>query len=296
MGALGCSLSGCANDGPIRGVDKPTPPSLEATLAVYETPTAVLTVESLALTFASAAARSAAIDGLGVEQAVFQAVAAGLSEVEARSASAALTVTNHTDSKRHESPPPTQTPAVAAQAQALTVQGNGYLYVERICDGWGPVPVPSGENGQMELTIGFTETGVDPVVWGTLRSCRYRLGERQVLLEGTSPDPSFGDVRVFIGRNVQIASFGAFLDPVLVELSARAFIDGNEVAGYFSYRIDLSSRAAETAVQVANGYVIVGFNPERGAHVLVRAANGVFTCDIEQRRCVGEAGEELVVP
>jgi hypothetical protein len=36
---------------------------------------------------------------------------------------------------------------VAVSEQALTVEGDSYLVVTRICDGWGPLPGPDAENG-----------------------------------------------------------------------------------------------------------------------------------------------------
>lgn len=283
-----CAIASCQNDAPIRGVDKPTAPVVQGTLDAYNAPTAMLGIDVLAQTFAQAATRVAAVDALGVEQAVIHGVSVGLSELETNSTQAALTASA-------PSMPPASN-GVAAHAQALMVQGDGYLLVDRICDGWGPTPVPSLENGRMQLVVGFTEVGVDPVVWGTLQSCKYKIGERLVLLEGSSPDPSQGDVRVFIGNNVQIATFGTFPDPLLVDLSARAFVDGNEVVGLFSFRIDIVTRAVEMLIPLAMGHVIVGFDPARSSIATVRALNGVFNCDLDQRRCTGPLGEELLAP
>ena len=89
---------------------------------------------------------------------------------------------------------------------------------------------------------------------------------------------SRGDVRVYIGNNVTTATFGTFVEPVLVELEAQVILDGTEVGGLLSFQIDVNTRALSMLVPLTTGNVIVSLDAARVSTV-VRAGNGTFTGD-----------------
>jgi hypothetical protein len=273
-------LLGCANEAS-SGVPKPVAPTMQ-TLNAYVAPTAPLTLAAAGEILPQAAALITAVDALGIERTFIQSLRAGLAQLEHSRAAAV--------------PPQNAAGGLSVQRQALTLQGDGFAEIERICDGWGVAPVVSPDNGTLHATVGFTERGLDPVVWGTMTACRYRTGERLVQLDGTSLDRSAGDVRMFIGNNVQLATLGSFPDPVLVELATRAVVDGVEVTGSLAFRIDVNTRAVELLVPVAGGYVLVLVDAARGGFVRARASNGTFTCELATRRCTGPNGEALSAP
>jgi hypothetical protein len=280
--ALAVTALACRNDAPISEVQKPPAPQMQGLLDAYATPTAALDANTLAELAAGVAPRLTTIDAIQVDQRVIDAARGALAQLQQQPAVVA--------------PQALVRDGVAVAAEPLTVQGQGYLEVTRICDGWGAYAVPDYANGFMELTVGFTEQGVDPVIWGILSLCKYKLGEHLIQLDGIAPDPRAGDVRAFIGRNVTVDAFGTFPDPVLVELVAQVFVDGVEVAGQLSFKIELNTRGLELLVPLTSGYVIVAIDASRTSLVRVRAANGVFDCDLAALRCTAPDGSTLGAP
>jgi hypothetical protein len=279
------ALGACRNDPPAAQIEKPPAPNMQAVLDAYAMPTASLGADTLPALLAAVGDRTIAVDALQLDPRVIEAARAGIAQVQA-------------DATAHAQPQAlvdSRTGARAA-AQALTVEGDGYLVVTRICDGWGPLPVPDLANGFMELTVGFTERGVDPVVWGAVSLCRYRVGEHQVQIDGVEADPRLGDVRVFVGNDVALETFGAFPDPVVVDLAAQVFVDGREFAGRLSFRIDVLTRAFEVLVPLGAGHVVATVAPDRSSAVQVRAQNGTFTCDLAAMRCTAPSGETIGAP
>jgi hypothetical protein len=254
---------------------------MQLLLDAYAVPTATLAAPALAELAAGVVQRIATVDALEIDRRVIDAAYGALTQVEPPAAPATHALVRE---------------GLAVAEQPLTVQGQGYLVVTRICDGWGAYPVPDYGNGFMALTVGFTELGVDPVIWGTLSLCRYKLGERVIQLDGIAPDPRTGDVRVYIGRNIAVAGFGTFPDPVLVELVAQVFVDGVEVAGQLSFKVDLNTRRIELLVPLAGGHVIAAVDPSRVSVVHVRASNGAFECDVAAQRCLAPDGSSIGAP
>lgn len=271
----------CRNDAAVGEVEKPPAPDMQALLDAYAGPTAALSMATLPELSAGLAARVATVDSIQVDRRVLDAAAVALAQVPQQTSAAPQALA------RDE---------LSFVAQPLTVQGEGYLEVTRICDGWNSVPVPDFANGFMELTVGFTEQGLDPVIWGTLSACKYKLGEHTVELDGIAPDPRAGDVRVFVGRNGTRSNFAAFPDPVLVELAARVLVDGSEVTGQLSFRIDLNTRWLELLVPLTGGHVLAAVATDRARVVRVRAVNGSFDCDLATQRCTAPDGSGFGVP
>lgn len=283
------TLMACSNDPPIEDVQKPPAPDLQPLLAAYAAPTAALTADAVVGLLLGLADQVAAVDALQLDQRLIEAARNGLMQAQLASAGA-------TAAAAASPPPPPAAAGVAASAQALTVRGSGYLVVTRICDGWGVLPVPDFVNGYMQLNVGFSEQGVDPVLWGMLSDCRYRFGERMVQIDGAGADPRVGDVRAFIGRNVAFETFGSFPDPVVVDVAAQVFVDGRELAGRISFRIDVRTRALEVLVPLGEGHAIAAISPDRQSVIQLRALNGTFVCDLATARCTAPTGETIGAP
>jgi hypothetical protein len=277
------AASSCRNDAVIAEVEKPAAPQMQALLDAYSMPTGALTAATLLEVVAGIPPRIASVDAIQLDHRVIDAAQAALRQLQDRQA---MVVAPQAPLRK----------GVAVAAEPLTVEGQGYLEVTRICDGWGAFPVPDWNNGFMQLTVGFTEQGVDPVIWGGLTLCKYRLGEHQIQLDGVALDPNSGDVRVYVGSNVQLATFGTFPDPVLVELLAQVFVDGVEVAGQLSFRIDVNTRGIELLVPVTGGNVLAAIDGTRANLVQVRAANGLFQCDLAVSRCTAPDGTTFGAP
>jgi hypothetical protein len=277
------AVCACSNDPPVRGVRKPAAPVMQPLLDAYAAPTAAVTADTIAALALGIAERITAADALQLDSRVLQLAQSGLMQVLPNAVATPQALT--------EAHAP-----VALSEQALTVEGDGYLVVTRICDGWGPLPVPDPANGEIALIVGFTELGVDPVIWGAISACRYRVGARSVQVDGLEADPRAGDVRVFVGRDIELASFGTFPDPVLVDVNAQVLVDGVALAGRFSFRVDVLTRALEVAVPLGAGHVLAAVAADRPSVVQVRALNGVFVCDTAAARCTTPTGETIGAP
>lgn len=287
---LALVVTGCRNDAPTGEVDKPIAPSMQATIDAYAAPNGWLDATSVFELAGAVSQRTNVIDSLAIDVRLLDAARSAIAQINQQTGVQA---------------PPAASPQAARQAlsagevavssQALTVAGEGYLIVTRICDGWGVAPIPDFANGTMQLTVGFTEQGVDPVLWGSLALCKYRLNERFVQLDGRSFDRSRGDVRVYVGNNVTTATFGTFVEPVLVELEAQVVVDGAEVAGLLSFQIDVNTRALALLVPLLSGNVIVSLDAARLGAV-VRAGNGTFACDFTAPRCTAPDGSTIGAP
>jgi hypothetical protein len=280
--ALALVLAGCRNDAPTGEVDKPIAPSMQATIDAYAAPNGWLDAAGVLELAGAVAQRTTVIDSLVIDVRLLDAARAAIAQVNQQASVQGI-------------PQALSDGEVAVSSQALTIAGEGFLVVTRICDGWDVVPIPNLVNGTMSLTVGFTEQGVDPVMWGSLALCKYRLNEHFVQLDGRSFDRSRGDVRVYIGNNVTTTTFGTFVEPVLVELEAQVILDGVEVAGLLSFQIDVSTRALAMLVPLASGNVIVSLDATRVSAV-VRAGNGTFTCDFAAQRCTAPDGSSIGAP
>jgi hypothetical protein len=278
---LSAALGACQNDARRRKVDKPEAPPMQPILDAFATPTATIAPEAVAALTQAIAARTAAIDTLQVDGVVIDAIAQGLSEVRANGQAATR------DLERS---------GVEVAQQPIDVTGDGYVVVTRICDGWGAVPVPDAANGALTLTAGFTERGLDPVIWGSLFDCKYKLDQRAIEIDGLDPDPAAIDVRAYIGSAVTLENFGAFVEPIVIDVASRVFVDGVDQLGRFTFKIDVATRSFETLVPVGGGYVVAAVALDRSSTVAVRAADGTYACDVAAQRCTTPAGVTLEAP
>jgi len=267
LGSLAILLTLAACGGPEpQEVEKPVPPDMSALARSYEAPDGILSQDTVTEVYDAGYAILDTVRELGIDETLIDTV---LEALEAK-----------------ENGETTTNGALGTQRQALT-EGEGYLLATRICNGWGAEAVPDAANGAIRLTLGFTEAGVDPVVWGEVESCQYLVAEKQVLLRGLAGAEA-GAAKVYFGGPVP---FDAVAETrALFDFDIAGEVDGMEVAADFDFRVDTAAQTFEVRVATSSGDVIAILSGE--TFTGVRAANGDFGCDETTRSCT--AGSETI--
>ena len=256
--AVVCVVATCiaCSDRKRDGFDKPTPPDMTALVEAYENPDGVLTQETVEVIADDVDARLDSIARLGVEEQLIDAIDDALAEAEAA---------DFGDLEKRSD-------ELATTRQGLSFSGDATLKVTRICNGWGPEPVPDkGENGFFRLNVNLSEKGVDPVIWGKASECKYLLSGAEVLVDAGTRG-ALGDLSAYIGSNATLDSFGD--DPIILAFDLATSVDGVREPVALDFRIDIPTRAIEVRVMTAQGNVVVSAGSE--TLLSVRASNGVF--------------------
>src|SRR5262245_53839146 len=99
--------------------------------------------------------------------------------------------------------------------QPVELSGEGYARIERICSGYGePLPpVDKAANGYLQLTVGYTQEGLDSVVYGGAFACAEQVGTKRLGFAG--------EVNLFIGNALKVGNLPT--TPVLFQLANFAF-------------------------------------------------------------------------
>jgi hypothetical protein len=248
-------------------VEKPEAPDMSELIAAYEMPSGTLDAEALRAVDQFVESNLGTLQSLGIDQQLIDALHEGISEADSSM----------------------QAERFGTQRQSLTVEGDGYLEITRICNGWGSEPVPDrDQNGYLELIVGFTDAGLDPVLWGDVERCLYLVGQSQVSVEPGTRERQ-GDFRLYIGENATFDN--AVPEPVLFDLDVTAALDGSPVNLRIDFRIDIETRAMELRIGTGSGDLIALASPD--GWFGVRAKNGTFTCDTTARTCQDAAGQPL---
>ena len=164
----------------------------------------------------------------------------------------------------------------------LDLRANGYLKATRICPGWASAPEVDLANGTILATATFSQRGPDPVVWGTVDACRYRVGSSRIEL---TPRADGDALRVYWGEDVDQESLDT--QDLVISVNLRADIDGESAAAAVDLRV-LGEGALEYRVPVASGVVIARANDD--GTFLLRTRDGNFTCD-DSFDCDQEPGD-----
>lgn len=180
-------------------------------------------------------------------------------------------------------------PVPSASRRLQAFMGSGFLRATRICNGWKEPPTADkGKNGFIELVVGFTDSHLDPVVFGAFADCRYLAAGGKTLL--TSANPSRPSLNIHLGDTEQSSEFGEY--PVTFELNLRGSLGEDAVRLQFDFRVNPKTGATEHRLESDGGDVVVSTNA-RG-DMRVRAKNGEFVCtaDFECRVADTDAGSE----
>ncbi len=168
-----------------------------------------------------------------------------------------------------------------ADTIATFIDGDVFLEVSRICRGVDGEETPNeAKNGSIDLTVVMSETGVEPVIWGTAKSCLYEQDGIEALING--------EVRIYIGDAISIYSGlgGALVIEVIGEL------DISYGKGDFSFdeRVDLrwvtDTNVIEQRLFIgdeADGQWLMYYVDGNTGDYGFRAANGTFLCPLPTR-------------
>lgn len=155
----------------------------------------------------------------------------------------------------------------------LDIEADGYMRVTRICSGWAEVSKPDREeNGTMQVTATFSESGLDPIVWGSADACRYLSGGARVELDHAGDDV----VSVYWGESVEAGELEQ--RALLVDLDVGVRIEDQPLGLGFDFR-SLADGTLEYRLERPDGDLIAVISERDG--LTVRAENGVFECDAE---------------
>jgi len=243
-----------------QSVDVPAPPDMSPLLAAYQAPSAPLSADTVAEIVAKRQEVSDQLERMGGLEPILTAL--GVLSGGTDATSSALS-----------GPGDTESVASALTAGSITVTGDGFLTLTRTCAGWEGATTPDPADGSITLTAVFTDEGFEAVVWGEARDCRYRVDDRELLLDG--------QVRIHTGSLLVGGAGGAELT---VDFDGSAQVDGQGFASTFNFRLALSSSRVEIELDVSAGNVVF-FADEGSATYGFRAVNGTWTCDFEAGTC-----------
>jgi hypothetical protein len=174
--------------------------------------------------------------------------------------------------------------------------GEGYARIERICTGYGdPTPaIDKAANGYLQLTVGYTEKGIDSVIWGGATACEEQSGTTQLRING--------QINLHIGNWLHVGDLPTL--PVLFRLSDFAFHvdDVEEVSGGFDFQVcrgDVSnckSGFVEMLLALPSGGSVVFFFDTATKDGGFRAANGIWTCAFLDGTCNDGQGNVVTTP
>lgn len=275
LGLVG-ALSSCSSE---KVEPKPQAPEMKSAVAALTHPTATLNKTLVASVVKQVFDTHDLLSKTGIQHPVSKAMIA----IEAGSSA------KQSDTLEHPVSPGVEL-SDYAEPQAFSVNGGGWVKLTRICDGWGPEPSPNPENGTMVLNAGFTEKGLDPVVWGQLYACKYpvQLDETtsyDVLLDGAN-DTSLS---IYIGDAVSFA--GVHIQPFIAVLDATLTINGTKVPLKTTLRYDYKEKTLDFALTVSTGTVAARVT---GADTFaLRGANASLACNRTTRACTTADGQDI---
>jgi hypothetical protein len=243
---------------PALEVDKPAAPDMAPIVASYDKPAGTLDAETLRRAIPLAQTRSVLVTATDIYTALQDGLNAGA------------------ETYRQEH---------GAQSG---FESAGWLRVTRICNGLSDTPAPDPANGQLVLTMGFTEQGLDPVIWGGATACQYRIGGKNIVLADAS-SAQFG-LRVWIGTSLTFAQLASA--PAILALDLVATVDGAVSDARFDFRIGDATTPVELRFDGTGGDVIAGVHAAT-SNLAFRAVNGNFECDLPTQTCVSQTGVVL---
>jgi hypothetical protein len=251
LAALGCAK---------QSVDVPEPPDMSGLLAAYQAPSAPLSAATVAEIVARRTELVDQFERLGGLEPVLASLGALGGQTDVTSSALA-------------GPGETESLSSALQAGGITVTGDGFLTLTRVCTGWEAAASPDPADGSIALTAVFSDEGFEAVVWGEARDCRYRFDGHDLRLDG--------QVRLHTGTLLVGGADGAELT---IDFDGSAEVDGQGSSSTFSFRVAFSSSRVEIELDVSAGNVVF-FADEVTKSYGFRAANGTWTCDFEAGIC-----------
>lgn len=263
--AITVCLVGCYDE-----VEKPVPPDMSALVAAYEAPSGTFDDVTVAEVVDY-------IDGLDDAFALalpdeirnmFSGLSGSVAEPEAQPASEVETANG-----------------------VITIEGDAFVILTRICDGWLDPPVADAANGHLALNANFTDISIDPVVWLTTSACRY-TGDQATIEIVAGPRSDVGDIRLYIGPGVTADNLAdrAYIVDVEVEASIDLGLGPVDSSIDVDFSFDPVTEQLSVRVPTSSGDIIATTTTDKDL-LGVEAANGDFSCDPTDRSCTGDNGD-----
>lgn len=255
MAAVACMV-GCTEEIP---EEKPPAPDMSAVISAYQQPT-------LAIDAANIASIAGATIPVG---STVQQLLTVVSEMGAA-------INQGAQAKEETQSRAAWEPGMRTQA----VDGDMFMKVHRICPGWVQGEPPNEANGALDLIVGLTEAGFDPVIWGTATACKLGTGSASLQINGT--------LNLYLGDAVGFDQLETSLK--LFQLSVDVIKAGSTEHVETDFRQGGSPERLEYRVFAGDLFAIYF---EQAAARGYRAANGTFSCDFEGKKCSAESGDTL---
>jgi len=266
------ATSGCKPE----TIEKPTPPNMLEVVAAFADPNGEFNEQSAEELLSFLSTGLLDLLAIGITDQLNRLIA----DVEA----------NVDEGSEPEAEPQSE---VDVGANTITIDGDAFVVLTRICDGWGDEPVADPANGNLAFNVNLSDTGVDPVVWATASKCRYVFEGSAIELDaGARSD--VGDIRVFVGLVPSVDELSEA--PLIVSLDLRAQIDalGSSVAVQFDVDFATQPSSDELAIRVptSQGDLIAILSGSEQL-IAVEAAGGRFVCDAVSATCTNEEGDAV---
>jgi hypothetical protein len=255
--AAGLLLAACA----AQTVDVPTPPDLSALVRSFEHPSLPFDATTVDSIVKKKDAVFNLLDGLDELKPVLDALGA-------------LGGSTGTDTSGQALGPGVEVEVRGGglTAGGVTVEGQGYLVLTRVCPGWeASATTDPSVGGTVSLTAVFSDEGFNAVVWGEARTCRYAYGGHLLQLDGTVHLDTGG---LLMGEEQGVQ--------VLLEFAGTAKVDDQAYSADVSFRIAVSSERVEINLDLGDGNVL--FYAQQTDQGFV-ASNGSWTCDFGVGSC-----------
>lgn len=177
---------------------------------------------------------------------------------------------------------------------------TGAVGIDYICPGWderqfdeGYDDSPDPTNGAIQLFIALDGGGIGQVAWGKAAECLYLVPNEgnDCRAAGCSEVSFNGDVALDLGPDW----LGKDLEevPVTFVVEGNIGIDGDDARINQSFRVILAAETGlEILVDIGDPALTETFNYIFAADAqAIRAANGLFGCSLEERRCFEQTCE-----
>jgi hypothetical protein len=160
---------------------------------------------------------------------------------------------------------------------------NGVARFQTICPGWVPgEKVDQEANGALNITLPFRDSRYLTVIFGSFARCRFRVVNRQEQVTPIRVELNSA-IAGYIGPGIKLDLSN--LQSVLFQLEGTGNFDDEEPVDIeLDFRVFTAGKV-ETRVPAQGGDVIP-FVEEGVARVGIRAANGTFCCEFEERICI----------
>lgn len=261
---------------------KPPAPNVSDVLQAFESPTLVVDDDVGAVLSPFIEEAIQLIEGLDLEGEVLDPIVEALEEETGEELDTSDDVA---DALFHPEGKPAR---VRRIEQPAVLEGDGFMRITRICSGWGEPVVDEEQNGQVVAILGFTEDGVDPVLWADFFACRYStaLGDAEL-----SPGSGERGAQVILALGEAVPAQELVGHPIVFIVDVDATIDGEPLPIRLAFRNVYGDPRYELLLETDSGTAVL--ITEGDSLVGVRAENGTFACSAEEGTCTDPDGSRF---